>query len=86
MNFQPLGPRLLIQRANTEQTTASGIILPGTSQRKNPAAKVIAIGKEVQDVQVGETVMISDLAGTELKLDGQDYLLIHQNDILGVLE
>lgn len=78
----------------TEETTKSGIVLPGSAKEKPQVAEVVAVGpgtvvdgKEVKmEVKVGDKVIISKYAGTEVKFDGQEYTILRQNDILAVVE
>ena len=85
MNFKPLGERLLIQREEETNTTASGIIIPDNAKEKPSRGKVIAIGSEVEDVNVNDIVVFGKYAGSELTLDSQEYLVIEVSDILGVI-
>ena len=85
MNFKPLGERLLIQREEETNTTASGIIIPDNAKEKPSRGKVIAIGSEVKDVNVDDIVVFGKYAGSELTLDSQEYLVIEVSDILGVI-
>ena len=85
MNFKPLGERLLIQREEETNTTASGIIIPDNAKEKPSRGKVIAIGSEVEDVNVDDIVVFGKYAGSELTLDSQEYLVIEVSDILGVI-
>ncbi len=94
MKIKPLGDRVVIKMLETEETTKSGIVLPGSAKEKPQVAEVIAVGpgtvvdgKEVKmEVKVGDKVLISKYAGTEVKLDGQEYTILRQSDILAVVE
>ena len=94
MKLVPLGDRVVLKQVEAEETTASGIVLPGQAQEKPQQAEVIAVGpggvvngKEVKmEVEVGNTVIYSKYAGTEVKMDGTDYIIVKQNDILAVVE
>ena len=94
MSLKPLGDRVVLKQVEAEETTASGIVLPGQAQEKPQQAEVIAVGpggivngKEVKmEVEVGNTVIYSKYAGTEVKLDGEEYIIVRQNDILAVVE
>ena len=91
----PLGRRLLVKRVNSEEKTAGGIFLPDTAKEKPHEAQVLAtgIGKddEGKDVttlftcKVGDKVLISKYGGTEVKLDGDDVLIINESDVLGIV-
>lgn len=94
MNIKPLGDRVVIKLMESEETTKSGIVLPGSAKEKPQMAEVLAVGpggladgKEVKmEVKVGDKVIFSKYAGTEVKLDGQEYIIVRQNDILAVVE
>ena len=94
MNIRPLGDRVIIKRGKAEETTKSGIVLPGSSQEKPQEAEVVAVGpggviegKEiVMEVKVGDKVLFSKYAGSEIKLDGEDYMILKQSEILAVIE
>jgi chaperonin GroES len=85
MNFKPLGERVLVQRVEESNTTASGIIIPDNAKEKPSQAKVVAVSGEVKDLQVDDLVVFGKYAGTELVLEGKDYLVIETSDILGVI-
>jgi chaperonin GroES len=88
MTFKPLGERVLLERIEEPTKTATGIIIPDNAKEKPLSAKVIAIGKEIKEegvISVGDTVVFAKYAGTELSLDGKDYLVMNQDDILGIL-
>ena len=84
MNFQPLGDRLLVQRVEVSTTTASGIIIPDSAKEKPLEGKVIAIGNDVEDVAVDDIVVFGKYTGTEIVLDGDDYLILELSDVLGI--
>ena len=94
MKLVPLGDRVVLKQLEAEETTKSGIVLPGQAQEKPQQAEVIAVGpggvvegKEVKmEVEVGNKVIYSKYAGTEVKLDGEEYIIVKQNDILAVVE
>ena len=95
MKFKPLGARALVQKIEREQTTASGIVLPDTAQEKPQTARVVAVGngktdKDGQTVAVevseGDVVVFSRFGGTEIKLEGEEYMILDADDILGVVE
>ena len=94
MTVKPLGDRVVIKNVEAEETTKSGIILPGSAKEKPQEAEVIAVGpggvidgKEVvMQVQVGQKVIYSKYAGTEVKADGQEFVVVRQNDILVIVE
>ena len=94
MNVKPLFDRVVIKNVETETTTKSGIVLAGTAKEKPQMAEVLAVGpgglvdgKEVNmQVKVGQKVIYSKYAGTEVKLEDQEYILVRQSDILAVVE
>ena len=94
MTIKPLSDRVVIQMTEAEETTKSGIILAGTAKEKPQVAVVTAVGpggvvdgKEVtMQVKVGDKVLISKYTGTEVKLDGEEYTIVRQGDILAIVE
>lgn len=94
MKIKPLGDRVVIKRLEAEETTKSGIVLPGSAQEQQQLAEVMAVGpggvvdgKEiVMEVSVGHKVIFSKYAGTEVKFDGEEYTILRQNDILAIVE
>ena len=85
MNFKPLGERVLVQRGEGYNKTASGIQIPDSAKEKPSTAKVVAIGSEVKEVSIDDTVVFGKYSGTELALEGADYLILELKDILGVM-
>jgi len=86
MNFQPLGKRVLIERVEEAKTTASGIYIPDSAKEKPSQGKVIAVSKEVEEVSVNDTVVFGKYSGSELTLDGTNYLVIEIDDLLGIVK
>ncbi|MCR5686979.1 MAG: co-chaperone GroES [Lachnospiraceae bacterium] len=94
MKLSPLGDRVVLKQLEAEETTKSGIVLPGGSKEKPQQAEVIAVGpggvidgKEVKmQVKVGQKVIYSKYAGTEVKLDDEEFIIVKQNDVLAVIE
>ena len=86
MNFQPLGKRVLIERVEEAKTTASGIYIPDSAKEKPSQGKVVAVSKEVENVTVNDTVVFGKYAGNELTLDGNTYLVIETDDLLGIIK
>ena len=94
MNIKPLADNVVLKAAEAEETTKSGIVLTSTAKEKPQIAEVVAVGpggvvdgKEVtMYVKVGDKVIASKYAGTEVKLDGEDYTIVRQSDILAVVE
>ena len=89
MNIKPLADRVLVEPAAAETTTASGIIIPDTAQEKPQKGTIIAIGSGKKDepitVNVGDTVLYGKYSGTELKLEGKDFLIMRESDILAII-
>jgi len=90
VKLKPLADRVLVEPAPAETTTASGIIIPDTAQEKPQKGKIVAVGTGTKEnpitVKVGDTVLYGKYAGTELKLEGKSYLIMRENDLLGILE
>ena len=94
MNIRPLADRVVVKMTELEETTQSGIILAAASKEKPQVAEVLAVGpggivdgKEVtMYVNVGDKVLTSKYSGTEVKVDGQEYTIVRQNDILAIVE
>ena len=94
MTIKPLADRVVIQMTESEETTKSGIVLPGSAQEKPQVAVVTAVGpggvvdgKEiVMEVKLGDKVLISQYAGTKVKLDGVENIIVRQSDILAIVE
>lgn len=86
MNFTPLGKRVLVKRVEEETKTAGGIILPDNAKEKPLSGKVSAVSSEVSDVTTGDEVVFGKYTGTEITLDGEEYLVLEIKDILGVLK
>lgn len=94
MKIKPLGDRVVIKSIEALETTASGIVLPGSAKEKPQMAEVVAVGpggnidgKEItMHVAVGDKVIYSKYAGTEVKLDGEERIIVRQSDILAIVE
>lgn len=94
MNIKPLADRVVIKMTKAEETTKSGIILAGTAKEKPQVAEVVAVGpggivdgKEIKmELKVGDKVLLSKYAGTEVKVDGQEYTILRQSDVLAIVE
>ncbi|MFI3201632.1 MAG: co-chaperone GroES [Eubacteriales bacterium] len=94
MNLKPLGDRVVLQQLVAEETTKSGIVLPGQGKEKPQQAQVIAVGpggmvdgKEVKmEVTEGNQVIYSKYAGTEVKLEDEEYIIVKQSDILAIIQ
>ncbi|MDO8142334.1 MAG: co-chaperone GroES [Candidatus Brocadiales bacterium] len=95
MNVRPLGEKVLVKRVEAEGKTAGGIVLPDTAKEKPKEGKIIALGdgrilksgeRAKFQVKKGDRVLFSSYGGTEVKIDGEDYLLMSEDDILAVIE
>lgn len=94
MQLRPLGDRVIIKKVEAEETTKSGIVLPGAAKEKPQMAEVIAVGpggavdgKEIKmEVKVGDKVIFSKYSGNEVKVDGEEYTILRQDDILAIVE
>ena len=90
MKLVPLGDRVVLKQMQAEETTASGIVLPGQAQEKPQQAKVIAVGPGTDDVKmqvkVGDAVIYSKYAGTDVKLDDEEFVIVRQDDILAIVK
>ena len=89
LNIKPLADRVLIEPVEAETKTASGIIIPDNAKEKPQRGKVVAVGKgtkkEPMTVKSGDTVLYGKYSGTELKLEGKDYLMMRESDILAIV-
>src|SRR2546430_9539451 len=95
VNVRPLGDRVLVQPVEEQEVKKGGIIIPDTAKEKPQEGKVVAVGTGKRDdngklipfeVKKGDRVLISKYGGTEIKIDGKDYLIMREDDILGVIE
>ncbi len=94
MTIKPLADRVVIQMVESEETTQSGIVLPGSAKEKPQVAEVVAVGPGAvvdgkvvpMEVKIGDKVLISQYAGTTVKLDGKENIIVRQSDILAVVE
>ena len=89
VNIKPLADRVLVEPMAAETKTASGIIIPDNAKEKPQKGKIVAVGNGTKDekmtVSVGDTVLYGKYAGTELKFEGQDYLIMRESDILAIV-
>ncbi len=95
MNFRPLHDRVLVRRVEQEEKTSGGIIIPDTAKEKPQEGEVIAVGAGARkddgtliepDVKAGDRVLFGKWSGTEVKIDGEDLLIMKESDILGIIE
>ncbi len=95
MNFRPLHDRVAVKRVAQEEKTAGGIIIPDTAQEKPQEGKIVAVGPGARsedgtihklDVKVGDRILFGKWSGTEVKIDGDELMIMKESDIMGVLE
>jgi len=95
MHFRPLHDRVLVRRIDAEEKTAGGIIIPDTAKEKSQEGEIVASGPGARneqgqffpiDVKPGDLVLFGKWSGTEVKIDGQDYLIMKESDLLGVID
>ncbi|MEW6136621.1 MAG: co-chaperone GroES [Thermodesulfobacteriota bacterium] len=95
MKFRPLHDRILVERVESEEVTKGGIILPDTAKEKPQQGKVIAVGpgKKTEDgklvpmdVKEGDTILFGKYSGSEIKMEGNEYLIMREDDVLGIVE
>ncbi|WP_283697164.1 co-chaperone GroES [Clostridium perfringens] len=94
MSIKPLGDRVVIKRLEAEETTKSGIIVTGTTKERPQEAEVVAVGpgaivdgkRTEMEVKIGDKVLYSKYAGTEVKFEGEEYTILRQDDILAIVE
>ena len=96
MKFRPLHDRVVVKRIEAEQKTAGGIIIPDTAKEKPSEGEVIAVGRGAwdedgeklipMDVKAGDRILFGKWSGTEVKIDGEDFIIMKESDILGVIE
>ena len=95
MKFRPLGDRVVVRRVQEEQKTAGGIIIPDTAKEKPQEGQIVSVGpgalgddgkRVAPEVKVGERVLFGKWSGTEVKIDGEDLIIMKESDIMGVIE
>ena len=88
MKFKPLGERALVKVVEREEQTASGIVLPDTAKEKPQTAEVVAVGELEDGIKVseGDVIVFAKYSGTEISLEGEDYMILDADDILGIVE
>lgn len=95
MKIRPLNDRILVKRMASEEMSAGGIIIPDSAKEKPAEGEIVAVGpgklndkgeRVAMDVKTGDMVLFSKYGGTDIKLDGEDYLIMREDDILGVVE
>ena len=95
MKFRPLHDRVVVERVTAEEKTAGGIIIPDTAKEKPQQGKVVAVGKgkvkedntrQPLDVKDGDTILFGKYSGQEIKIDGEEYLIMREDEVLAVLD
>ena len=95
MNFRPLHDRVLVKRVDAEEKTVGGIIIPDTAKEKPMEGEVVAIGSGARneagtivplDVKKGDRILFGKWSGTEIRVDGQDYLVMKESDVMGIIQ
>ncbi len=95
VKLQPLGDRLVVKAVERETTTKSGIVLPDSAKEKPQEGEVLAVGpgkvldngkRATLEVQAGQRVLFAKYSGTEVKIDGEDYLILRESDVMGIVE
>ena len=95
MSLQPLDDRIVVRPSEAEQTTASGLVIPDTAKEKPQEGEVLAVGpgrvddngnRVPLDVKAGDRILFGKWSGTEVKIDGQDYLIMKESDVMGIIE
>ena len=95
MGFRPLHDRVMVRRVGQEEKTSGGIIIPETAQEKPMEGEIVAVGSGTRtedgkilalDVKPGDRVLFGKWSGTEVKIDGQDYLIMKESDVMGIIE
>ena len=95
IKIRPMGDRIVVKASNREAVTKSGIVLPDTAKEKPQEGEVLAVGPgKVQDsgkraaleIEVGQRILFAKYAGTEVKLDGEEYLIMRESDVMGIIE
>jgi chaperonin GroES len=95
MKFRPLHDRVVVRRVESEERTAGGIIIPDTAKEKPQEGEVIAVGPGARDeagklipldVKAGDRILFGKWSGTEVKIDGQEYLIMKESDVMGIVE
>jgi len=86
MNFQPLGKRVLVKRVEETNTTMSGIIIPDNAKEKPSRGEVVAVSKEVTELENGNQVLFGKYAGSEVSFEGEKFMVLEVEDIFGIID
>lgn len=85
MNLKPLGDRVVVKMLEAKEEMRSGLIIPDAAKEKPQEGEIVAVGALVKDIEVGNLVLFEKYAGNKVKLEGKEYLIMHQDDILGIV-
>ena len=83
--LKPLGHKVVVERTQAVDKTAGGIVIPDTAKEKPEQGKVVAVGKDVEEIKVGDVIVFGNFAATEVKVDGKEYLVVREKEILAVV-
>ncbi len=83
--LKPLGYKIIVERQAASEKTAGGIVIPDNAKEKPEQGKVIAVGKDVEEVKVGDTIILGKFAATEVKINGNEYLIVREKEVLAII-
>lgn len=86
MNLQPLADRIVLEQVESEEKTSSGIILPDSAKEKPEQAKVVAVGPDVKELKTGDMVLYTKYGPNEVKVDGNEYLIVKEEDVMAIIK
>lgn len=83
--LKPLGHKVVVERTQAVDKTAGGIVIPDTAKEKPEQGKVVAVGKDVEEIKVGDVIVFGNFAATEIKVDGKEYLVVREKEVFAVI-
>ena len=83
--LKPLGHKVVVERTQAVEKTAGGIVIPDTAKEKPEQGKVVAVGKDVEEIKVGDVIVFGNFAATEVKVDGKEYLIVREKEVFAVI-
>ncbi len=83
--LKPLGHKVVVERTQAVDKTAGGIVIPDTAKEKPEQGKVVAVGKDVEEIKMGDVIIFGNFAATEVKVDGKEYLIVREKEVLAVI-
>lgn len=83
--LKPLGHKIVVERTQAVDKTAGGIVIPDTAKEKPEQGKVVAVGKDVEEIKVGDVIIFGNFAATEVKVDGKEYLVVREKEVFAVI-